>query len=83
MHWVIAHVDDGAQVKRLREALIGPANQQEMRKWDGKHLGLADKGGGVMMPRREKDNPETEHVKVWSVFTGNKKYFEPSQAAFP
>ena len=56
------------------------ANQQQMREWYGKHLGLADKGGGVMMPWREKDNPENEHVTVWTVFPGNTKYFEPSQA---
>ena len=58
------------------------ANQQQMREWYGKHLGLADKGQGVMMPWREKDNPATEHVTVWTVFPGNTKYFEPSQAAF-
>ena len=58
------------------------ANQQQTREWYGKHLGLADKGGGVMMAWREKDNPEKEHVTVWTVFPGNTKYFEPSQAAF-
>jgi catechol 2,3-dioxygenase-like lactoylglutathione lyase family enzyme len=56
------------------------ANQQQMREWYGKHLGLADKGEGVMLPWREKDNPEKEHVTVWTVFPGNTKYFEPSQA---
>jgi predicted enzyme related to lactoylglutathione lyase len=34
------------------------------------------------MPWREKDNPEKEHVTVWTVFPGNTKYFEPSQAGF-
>ena len=58
------------------------ANRQQMREWYGKHLGLADKGGGYIMPWREKDNPEKEHVTVWSVFPGDTKYFEPSQAAF-
>jgi hypothetical protein len=28
-----------------------------------------------MMPWREKDNPEKEHVTVWTVFPGNTKYF--------
>ena len=58
------------------------ANQQQIREWYGKHLGLADKGSGVMMPWREKDNPEKEHMTVWTVFPANTKYFEPSQAAF-
>jgi catechol 2,3-dioxygenase-like lactoylglutathione lyase family enzyme len=55
-------------------------NQQQMREWYGKHLGLADKGEGVMLPWREKDNPDKEHVTVWTVFPGNTKYFEPNQA---
>ena len=58
------------------------ADPQQMREWYGKHLGLADKGGGVMMPWREKDNPEKDHVTVWTVFPEHTKYFEPSQAAF-
>ncbi len=58
------------------------ADQRQTREWYGKHLGLADKGGGVMMPWREKDNPDKEHVTVWTVFPGNTKYFDPGQAAF-
>jgi catechol 2,3-dioxygenase-like lactoylglutathione lyase family enzyme len=56
------------------------ANQQQTREWYAKHLGIADKGGGAMMPWREKDNPEKEHVTVWTVFPGNTRYFEPGQA---
>ena len=33
-----------------------------------------------MLPWREKDHPDNEHVTVWTVFPGNTKYFEPSQA---
>lgn len=53
-----------------------------MRKWYGEHLGLVDKGGGAMLPWREKDHPQNEHMTVWSVFSGDTKYFEPSQAPF-
>jgi catechol 2,3-dioxygenase-like lactoylglutathione lyase family enzyme len=56
------------------------ANQQQTREWYGKHLGLDDKGGGVMLPWREKDNPDKEHVTVWTVFPEKTKYLEPSQA---
>ena len=56
------------------------ANQQQTREWYGNHLGLVDKGGDVMLPWREKDKPEKEHVTVWTVFPANTKYFEPSQA---
>ena len=58
------------------------ANQQQMQEWYGKHLGLADSGHGVMLPWREKDNPESEQMTVWSIFPGNTKYFEPSPASF-
>jgi len=82
-----ASAKEGAAVPSERGRILGiggiffkSANQQQMREWYGKHLGLADKGGGVMMPWREKDNPEKEHVTVWTVFPGNTKYFEPSQA---
>jgi len=58
------------------------ANQPHMREWYAKHLGLADSGQGAMLPWREKDNPESEQMTVWSIFPGNTKYFEPSSASF-
>jgi catechol 2,3-dioxygenase-like lactoylglutathione lyase family enzyme len=57
-------------------------NQQEMKDWYAKHLGLEDSGHGVMLPWREKDNPESEQMTIWSIFSGSTKYFEPSQASF-
>jgi catechol 2,3-dioxygenase-like lactoylglutathione lyase family enzyme len=54
-------------------------NPQQTREWYGKHLGLAGRGG-VMLPWREKDNSEKEHVTAWTVFPANTKYFEPNQA---
>ena len=84
-----ASAKEGAAVPSERGRILGiggiffkSANQKEMREWYGKHLGLGAKGGEVMLPWREKDNPEKEHVTVWSVFPGNTKYFEPGQAAF-
>src|SRR5436853_906566 len=58
------------------------ANKQQMQEWYAKHLGLADSGHGVMLPWREKDNPESEQITVWSIFPGNTTYFEPSAASF-
>src|SRR5262245_55621097 len=57
-------------------------NQQEMKEWYARHLGLADSGHGAMLPWREKEHPENAHVTVWSIFPGNTKYFEPSPASF-
>jgi predicted enzyme related to lactoylglutathione lyase len=53
------------------------ANRDQMREWYSKHLGLADKGQGVMLPWREHDDPQKEHVTVWTVFPASTKYFDP------
>jgi len=58
------------------------ANRDQMREWYSKHLGLADKGGGVMLPWREHDDPQKEHVTVWTVFPTSTDYFDPSHAPF-
>ena len=55
------------------------ANRDQMREWYSKHLGLADKGQGVMLPWREHDDPQKEHVTVWTVFPATTKYFDSSQ----
>src|SRR5256886_10329450 len=58
------------------------ANRDQMREWYSKHLGIADKGGGAMLPWREHDDPQKEHVNVWTVFPTYTDYFGPSQAPF-
>jgi catechol 2,3-dioxygenase-like lactoylglutathione lyase family enzyme len=58
------------------------ANRDQMREWYAKHLGLEDKGSGVMLPWREHDDPQKEHVTVWTVFPATTKYLDPSPAPF-
>ena len=58
------------------------ANRDQMREWYAKHLGLADKGSGAMLPWREHDDPQKEHVTVWSVFPASTNYFDPGHAPF-
>lgn len=58
------------------------ANPDQMREWYAKHLGLADKGEGVMLPWRELEDPQREHVTVWTVFPTSTDYFDPSHAPF-
>jgi len=58
------------------------ANRDQMREWYAKHLGLADKGQGAMLPWREHDDPQKEHVTVWTVFPDSTKYFDPGHAQF-
>ncbi len=58
------------------------ANRDQMREWYAKHLGLADKGGGAMLPWREHDDPKKEHVTVWTIFPNSTDYFNPGHAPF-
>src|SRR5690348_11347437 len=55
------------------------ANRDQTREWYSKHLGIADKGGGAMLPWREHDDPQKEHVTVWTVFPNSTDYFAPNQ----
>jgi catechol 2,3-dioxygenase-like lactoylglutathione lyase family enzyme len=56
------------------------ASRDQMREWYSKHLGLADKGGGVMLPWREHDDPQKEHVTVWTVFPASTDYIPATQS---
>src|SRR6267154_1320556 len=56
------------------------ANRDQMREWYSKHLGLADKGQGVMLPWREHDDPQKEHVTVWTLFPTSTGYIPATQA---
>src|SRR5437016_2253005 len=56
------------------------ANRDQMREWYSKHLGLADKGGGVMLRWREHDDPQKEHVTVWTVFPEARRTTTPFRA---
>jgi catechol 2,3-dioxygenase-like lactoylglutathione lyase family enzyme len=55
------------------------ANRDQTREWYAKHLGIADKGHGAMLPWRENDDPQKEHVTVWTVFSNSTDYFAPGQ----
>lgn len=55
------------------------ADRSKTRDWYAQHLGLADKGSGATLPWREHDDPQKEHVTVWSVFPSTTTYFAPNQ----
>lgn len=57
-------------------------DRDALRGWYAQHLGLADKGSGAMLPWRDKDHPDQEHVTVWTVFSASSNYFAPSNAPF-
>jgi catechol 2,3-dioxygenase-like lactoylglutathione lyase family enzyme len=55
------------------------ANRDQMREWYSKHLGLADTGHGAMLPWREHDDPQKEHVTVWTIFPASTDYVPATQ----
>ena len=55
------------------------ANRDQAREWYSKHLGITDKGGGAMLPWREHDDAQKDHVTVWTVFPSSTDYFAPTQ----
>ena len=55
------------------------ANRDQMRDWYSKHLGIADKGQGAMLPWREHDDPQKEHVTVWTIFSASSNYIPATQ----
>ena len=55
------------------------ANRDQMREWYSNHLGLADKGGGAMLPWREHDDPQKEHLTVWTIFPASTDYVPATQ----
>src|SRR5208283_1224217 len=69
----------GQEVQSPQPEESKPAVKTEQR---GRNLGLADKGGGVMLPWREHDDPQKEHVTVWTIFPASSKYLDPSPAPF-
>ena len=55
------------------------ANRDRMREWYAKHLGIADKGDGAILPWRQHDAADKEHMTVWSLFPAATDYFAPNQ----
>ena len=70
-------VEQRGRIVGIGGVFFKSANRDQMREWYSKHLGLADKGGGAMLPWREHDDPQKEHVTVWTVFPASSNYFDP------
>ena len=77
-----ARTEQRGRILGIGGVFFKSANRDQMREWYATHLGLVDKGQGAMLPWRERDNPQKEHVTVWTVFSASSKYFDPSPAAF-
>src|SRR5580693_5282106 len=72
-------VEQRGRILGIGGVFFKSANRDQTREWYSKHLGLADKGQGVMLPWREHDDPQKEHVTVWTVFPTSTDYFPATQ----
>jgi catechol 2,3-dioxygenase-like lactoylglutathione lyase family enzyme len=74
-----AKVEPRGRIIGIGGVFFKSANRDQMREWYGKHLGLVDKGQGVMLPWREHDDQLKEHVTVWTLFPASTDYFPATQ----
>jgi len=58
------------------------ADPAKMKEWYATHLGFPVTDYGTMFKGREIDNPDKTNYTVWSPFSQNTKYFEPSGRDF-
>ena len=71
--------EQGGRILGIGGIFFKSANRDQMREWYSKHLGLTDKGGGAVLPWREHDDPQKEHVTAWSLFPASTDYFPSTQ----
>jgi catechol 2,3-dioxygenase-like lactoylglutathione lyase family enzyme len=69
----------GGRILGIGGLFFKSANRDQMREWYSKHLGLADQGQGAVLPWREHDDPQKEHVTVWTVFPASADYIPATQ----
>ena len=58
------------------------ADPAATREWYAKHLGLKTDQYGANFEWRHTDAPDKKGFSVWSTFSEDTKYFEPSEKAF-
>ena len=54
-------------------------DNETVKNWYKKHLGIPVEPWGAVFPWRRKDKPEEETYSVWSPFKGDTEYFNPSK----
>lgn len=54
-------------------------DNEKMRDWYSRHLGIKVEPWGAVFPWRRHDKPEEETYSAWSPFKGDTKYFAPSE----
>lgn len=57
-------------------------DQKRLVDWYRDNMGIDHNKFGKMFKWRLEEDPEREHITIWSVFAGSSDYFAPSQASF-
>ena len=74
-----ANIEQRGRILGIGGVFFKSADRNQMREWYSEHLGLADQGQGVTLPWREHDDPQKEHVTVWTVFPASTDYIPATQ----
>ncbi len=53
-------------------------DNEKIKNWYGKHLGIPAEPWGAVFPWRRHDKPSEETYTAWSPFKGDTSYFQPS-----
>src|SRR5260370_36595708 len=71
-------VEQRGRILGIGGVFFKSANRDQMGEWYSKHLGLAAKDPGAMLPWREHDDPQKAHGRGWHVFPASTTYYDPS-----
>ena len=74
-----AKTEQRGRILGIGGVFLKSPNRDRTRDWYSEHLGIADKGGGAMLPWREHDDPQKEHVTVWTIFPASTDYIPATQ----
>jgi predicted enzyme related to lactoylglutathione lyase len=74
-----AQTEQRGRILGIGGVFFKSSNRDQAREWYAKHLGIADKGGGAMLPWREQADPQKEHFTVWTVFADSTEYIPATQ----
>jgi uncharacterized protein YndB with AHSA1/START domain/predicted enzyme related to lactoylglutathione lyase len=74
--WIVSNV------RGIGGIFFKAKNPKELTAWYERHLGMTDTGYGVVFGWRELNRPERVGQTVWSPFTEDTSYFEPSPASW-
>jgi predicted enzyme related to lactoylglutathione lyase len=72
-------VEQRGRILGIGGVFFKSANRNQMREWYSTHLGLADKGQGVVFSWRERDDPQKEHATAWTIFSNSTDYIPATQ----